>query len=90
MNYKFILLIENSAKETHPLWPPTKCDVLVLIGVTETLKLCPVCINANEIQEMAGFREGSESRGQGNGSNEPVIICRNKGQQVLAQERNLM
>lgn len=49
--------MENSAKETHPLWPPTKCNVLVLIGVTETLKLCPVCINANEIQQMAGYRE---------------------------------
>lgn len=64
--------------------------MLVLIEVTETLKLCPVCINANEIQQMAGLREGSGSRGEGNGSNEPVIIFRNKGERVLAQERNLM
>lgn len=61
--------------------------MLVLIGVTETLKLCPVCINANEIQQMAGSREANESRGEGNGSNEPVIICRNKGEWVLAQEK---
>lgn len=64
--------------------------MLVLIRATETLKLCPACINANEIQQMAGFREGNESRGEGNGSNEPVIICRNKRERVLAQERNLM
>lgn len=39
---------------------------------------------------MAGFRESNESRGEGNGSNEPVIICRNKGESILTQERNLM
>lgn len=64
--------------------------MLVLLRVTETLKLCPVCINANEIQQMAGFRESNESRGEGNGSNEPVIICRNKGERVLRPERNPM
>jgi len=57
--------------------------VLVLLGVMATLKLCPVFINANEIEQMAGFRESNESRGEGNGSNEPVIICRNKGERVL-------
>lgn len=53
--------------------------MLVLLRVTETLKLCPVFINANEIQHMAGFRESNESRGEGNGSNDPVIIYRSKG-----------
>lgn len=52
--------------------------MLVILGLTEILKLCPVFINANEIQQMAVFRESSESRGEGNGSNESVIICRNR------------
>lgn len=67
--------MENSAKETCPFWPHAECNVLVLLGLTEILKLCPVFVNANEIQQMAVFRE---SRGEGNGSNESVIICRNK------------
>lgn len=52
--------------------------MLVLLRLTEILKLCPVFINVNEIQQMAVFRESSESRGEGNGNNESVIICRNK------------
>lgn len=62
----------------------------VLLMVTETLKFCPVFINANEIQQMASFRESNESRGDGNGSNDPVIIRRNKGERALTQERKLM
>lgn len=56
--------------------------------VMETLKLCPVFINANEIQEMACFREGNESRGEGNCSNDSVIIYSNKGEFLL--KKNLM
>lgn len=49
----------------------------MLLGVRETLKLRPVCVNVNKIQQMAGFRQSNESRGEGSGSNE-AVISRNK------------
>lgn len=62
--------------------------MLVLLGLLKTLKLCPVFINANEIQQRAIFRVSSEIRGEGNGSNESVIICRNKRQSSCTRKNS--
>lgn len=62
--------------------------MLVLLELLKTLKFCPVFINANEIQQRAVLGLSSESRGEGNGSKNSVIICRNKRQSFCTRKNS--